>query len=30
MKVYQPWVQIYQKIGTSDEPEKQEIIVYLM
>ena len=26
MKVYQPWVQIYQKIGTSDEPEKQEIM----
>lgn len=26
MKVYQPWVQIFQKIGTSDEPEKQEIM----
>lgn len=26
MKVYQPWVQIFQKIGTSEEPEKQEIM----
>lgn len=26
MKVYQPWVTIYQKIGTSEEPEKQEIM----
>lgn len=26
MKAYQPWVQIYQKIGTSEEPEKQEIM----
>lgn len=26
MKVYQPWVAIYQKIGMSEEPEKQEIM----
>lgn len=26
MKVYQPWVQIYQKIGNSEEPDKQEIM----
>ncbi|ADV42039.1 SusD/RagB family nutrient-binding outer membrane lipoprotein [Bacteroides helcogenes] len=26
MKVYQPWVQIYQKIGTSEDMEKQEIM----
>lgn len=26
MKVYQPWVQIYQKIGASEDPEKQEIM----
>lgn len=26
MKVYQPWVQIYQKIGKSDDPAEQEIM----
>lgn len=26
MKVYQPWVQIYQKIGKSEDPAEQEIM----
>ena len=26
MKVYQPWVQIYQKIGTSEDAESQEVM----
>lgn len=26
MKVYQPWVQIYQRIGTNEEPDKQEVM----
>lgn len=26
MKVYQPWVQIFQKIGDSEEPENMEIM----
>ena len=26
MRVYQPWVQIYQKIGSSEDVEKQEIM----
>lgn len=26
MKVYQPWVKIFQKIGTSEDPDKQEIM----